>query len=151
MREPSAYLSVIIPAYNEEPNLSTTLQDVANFLETKDYRPEIIVVDDGSKDRTSEIAEAEARRFDSFILLKNPANRGKGYSVKRGMLEAGGEIVLFMDADNSTRIDQIERLLAALKDGFDVAIGSRRLPGAAIDLAQPISRRILGNTYIWLS
>jgi glycosyltransferase involved in cell wall biosynthesis len=151
LREPSAYLSVIIPACNEEPNLSTTLQDVAKFLEKKDFRHEIIIVDDGSKDRTSEIAAAEARRFDSFILLKNPANRGKGYSVKRGVLESGGEIVLFMDADNSTRINQIEALIAALKAGFDVAIGSRRLPGAAIDLAQPISRRILGNTYIWLS
>jgi glycosyltransferase involved in cell wall biosynthesis len=145
------YLSVIIPAYNEEPNLSTTLGDVADFLATKEYRHEIIVVDDGSKDRTSEIAAAEARRFESFILLKNPANRGKGYSVKRGVLEARGEIVLFMDADNSTRIDQIDDLIAVLKAGFDVAIGSRRLPGAAIDLAQPISRRILGNTYIWLS
>jgi glycosyltransferase involved in cell wall biosynthesis len=145
------YLSIIIPAFNEEPNLSATLRDVAKFLEKKDFRHEIIVVDDGSKDRTSEIAATEARRFDSFLLLKNPANRGKGYSVKRGVLDSGGKIVLFMDADNSTRIDQIEGLLAALKDGFDVAIGSRRLPGAAIDLAQPISRRILGNTYIWLS
>jgi glycosyltransferase involved in cell wall biosynthesis len=145
------YLSVIIPAYDEEPNLSTTLRNVADFLATKNYRHEIIVVDDGSKDRTAEIADAEARRFESFILLKNPANRGKGYSVKRGMLEARGEIVLFMDADNSTRIGQIEPLLAALNSGFDVAIGSRRLPGAAIDLAQPVWRRILGNTYIWLS
>lgn len=151
MAKPSAHLSVVIPAYNEEPNLSTTLRDIAGFLRTKDYPYEIIVVDDGSKDRTSEIAAAEARRFDSFVLLKNPANRGKGYSVKRGVLEAGGELVLFMDADNSTRIGQIDPLCDALQGGFDVAIGSRRLQGSAIDLAQPVWRRILGNTYIWLS
>ena len=151
MAKPSAHLSVVIPAYNEEPNLSTTLRDIAGFLRTKDYPYEIIVVDDGSKDRTSEIAAAEARRFDSFVLLKNPANRGKGYSVKRGVLEAGGELVLFMDADNSTRIGQIDPLCDALQGGFDVAIGSRRLKGSAIDLAQPVWRRILGNTYIWLS
>jgi len=151
LAKPSAHLSVVIPAYNEEPNLSTTLRDIAGFLRTKDYPYEIIVVDDGSKDRTSEIAAAEARRFDSFVLLKNPANRGKGYSVKRGVLEAGGELVLFMDADNSTRIGQIDPLCDALQGGFDVAIGSRRLQGSAIDLAQPVWRRILGNTYIWLS
>jgi dolichyl-phosphate beta-glucosyltransferase len=145
------YLSVVIPAYDEEANLGTTLQDIYTYLKDKNYNYEIIIVDDGSKDKTSEIASSLAKIFANFTLLKNPLNRGKGYSVKKGILAAQGELILFMDADNSTRIDQVEKLIIVIKDGYDVAIASRRLPGAIIETSQPLYRIILGNTYILLS
>lgn len=144
-------LSIVIPAYNEEANLAWTLKDIAGYFKNKDYDYELVVVDDGSKDKTEDIAKASADLFKSFSLLKNDENRGKGYSLKKGMLTAVGEYVLFMDADNSTRIDQLDRLLPALKDGFDVAMASRRVKGAEIDSVQPITRIVLGNIYIILS
>jgi len=144
------YLSIVIPAYNEEQNLSSTLHDIAQYLKKKDYKYEIIVVDDGSNDRTAEIASSEGKNFQYFTLLKNRTNRGKGYSVKNGVLAAKGELVLFMDADNSTRIDQVEKLFLAIKEGFDVAIASRKVTGA-IAASQPLYRIILGNTYILFS
>lgn len=145
------YLSIVIPAYNEEPNLSFTLQDIAGYLKTKDFSYEIIVVDDGSSDKTAEIASGLGHNFNSFTLLENLTNRGKGYTVKRGVLAAKGKIILFMDADNSTRIDQLEKLMPALKEGNDVVIASRRVPGAEIETLQPLYRIILGNIYILLS
>lgn len=151
MEESNIYLSIVIPAYNEESNLSFTLQDIAGYLKAKDFSYEIIVVDDGSTDKTAKIASGLGHNFDSFTLLKNPANRGKGYSVKRGVLSAKGDYTLFMDADNSTRIDQLDKLMPFLKEGYDVAIASRRVPGAEIETIQPMHRIVLGNIYILLS
>jgi dolichyl-phosphate beta-glucosyltransferase len=145
------HLSVVIPAYNEEANLSLTLEDIIEFLKSKDYTYEVIVVDDGSADRTYEIASSFGKLFQNFTLLKNHVNRGKGYSVKRGVLAAKGEFILFMDADNSTRINQLEKFITTINDGYDVAIGSRRIPGAIIEIKQPLTRIILGNIYILLS
>ena len=152
MENRDIYLTIVIPAYNEQPNLSSTLQDIAGYLKAKDYNYEIIVVDDGSADKTAETALSLSGLFKSFVLLKNPTNRGKGYSVKKGVLAAKGELILFMDADNSTRIDQLEKLIPAIKEEEnDVVIASRRIPGAKIDGWQPLHRIILGNTYIILS
>lgn len=149
--EGSIYLSIVIPAYNEEPNLASTLEDISAYLKNKEYAYEIIVVDDGSKDKTAEIVHNASKMFKSFLYLKNEINRGKGYSVKRGILEAKGELILFMDADNSTRINQIEDLIKNITDGFDIAIASRRVPGAQIEKSQSLFRILLGNTYILLS
>jgi len=145
------YLSIVIPAYNEEENISSTLQDIAQYLKTKNYSYEVIVVDDGSRDKTAELAAFEGKVFPHFSLLRHAPNRGKGYTVKEGMLAAAGELILFMDADNSTRINQIDKLMSAVLEDNDIAIGSRRIEGAIIEEYQPRHRRLLGNTYIKLS
>lgn len=147
----NTYLSIVIPAYDEEPNIVSTLQDVAQYLKTKNYTYEIIIVDDGSNDKTAELASSCGYLFNAFTLLRNPSNKGKGYSVQKGILKAVGEFILFMDADNSTRINQIDGLFNAIFDGNDIAIASRRIPGAKIEEYQPIHRIIMGNTYIFLS
>ena len=144
-------LSVVIPAYNEEAHLEFTLKDIAAYLSKKSYNYEIIVVDDGSKDKTLEIAASLRNLFPSMQIIKSPLNKGKGHAVKKGMLSAKGDFVLFMDADNSTRIDQLPKLIKALEEGSDIALASRRIPGAEVDCSQPYYRIILGNTYIMLS
>jgi dolichyl-phosphate beta-glucosyltransferase len=151
LEQNSVYLSIIIPAYNEEANIAATLKDIAAFLKGKSYTHQVIVVDDGSTDQTYALAQSLSRLFSSFVILKNPTNRGKGYSVKRGVLSARGELVLFMDADNATRIDQLGGLIKAIDDGYDIAVGSRRVPGAKVKVSQPLYRIILGNVYIILS
>lgn len=144
------YLSVVIPAYNEANNLLSTLQEITAYLTGKHLDYEIIVVDDGSVDETFKIVSEAAIILKSVIPLKNPANRGKGYAVKKGMLAAKGKLVLFMDADNSTRIDQLEKLIPVIDNGYDIAIASRRIPGAEVK-RQPLHRHILGYIYILLS
>lgn len=144
-------LSIVIPAYNEEANLSSTLKDIAGYLKTKSYSYEVIIVDDGSTDKTAEIASSSAGMFGSFSLIKNSPNRGKGYSVKRGVLSAQGDYILFMDADNSTRIDQLDKLMPAAKEGFDAVMASRRIKGSEVANSQPAYRILLGNIYILLS
>jgi dolichyl-phosphate beta-glucosyltransferase len=151
MKNENIKLSVVIPAYNEESNILSTLQDISEYLDKQSYGYEIIIVDDGSTDKTADIAGSCAKLFNSFTLLKNIKNQGKGYSVKRGVLAAGGEYVLFMDADNATRICQVDKLMDLLKEGCDVAMGSRRVVGAEIGISQPIHRIALGNIYIMLS
>lgn len=145
------YLSIVIPAYNEEQNISSTLQDIAQYLKSKNYSYEVIVVDDGSIDKTAESAAFEGKVFPHFTLLRHSPNRGKGYTVKEGVLSARGGLILFMDADNSTRINQIDKFISAILEGYDIAIGSRRAKGAVIEELQPLHRRFLGNTYIKLS
>jgi dolichyl-phosphate beta-glucosyltransferase len=145
------YLSIVIPAYNEEENISSTLQDIAQYLKTKNYLYEVIVADDGSNDKTAELAAFEGKVFPRFNLLRHSPNRGKGYTVKEGVLAASGELILFMDADNSTRINQIDKLISAILEGNDIAMGSRRVEGSIIEEYQPKHRRFLGNTYIKLS
>ena len=145
------HLSVIIPAYNEERRLPGTLRCVVEYLSAQSYRSEINVVDDGSSDSTAEAA----REFDSSIplyLFRHPdgANHGKGASVKRGMLEATGEYRLFMDADNSTTVDQVQGLWPHLERGCDVAIGSRVIGGAKVATHQPWYRELAGRSGNWV-
>jgi len=125
----SMQISVIIPAYNEARRLPATLEKVEQYFNERQVRAEVLIVDDGSKDATPELARAFAARPHrpglEFRLLQNPGNRGKGYSVRHGMLAARGELRLFSDADLSAPIEEIEKLEAALTQGADVAIGSR--------------------------
>ncbi|NQT95499.1 MAG: glycosyltransferase family 2 protein [Candidatus Omnitrophica bacterium] len=151
MKSAELDLSVVIPAYNEEPNLASTLKDIAGWFEAKDLTYEVIVVDDGSDDKTAEVASSLNHLFSSFALLKNESNRGKGYTVKKGVIAAKGRYLLFMDADNSTRIDQIDKFMRALEEGNDIALASRRIEGSEITKLQPLRRRVLGNLYIMLS
>jgi len=139
------HLSVIIPAYNEERRLPFSLQRVRDYLEGRDEDYEIVIVDDGSSDNTVGcVRELDCSRV---TLLRNEANRGKGYSVRRGMLSARGECRLMCDADLSTPIEEVERLLAAIAAGADVAIGSRAASGARIEQHQPWYRENVGRLF----
>jgi glycosyltransferase involved in cell wall biosynthesis len=145
MNPPTLDLSVIIPAYNEEARLPRTLDCIFTYLQAHPYRAEIIVVDDGSSDQTSEIVSAGAQKYPGLRLVSNGENRGKGYSVRHGMLEARGEIALFTDADLSTPIEEAGKLLAALRgEGCDAAIGSRAVDRSLIEIHQPAIREQAG-------
>lgn len=141
------YLSIIIPAYNEAERIKSTLDKISDFLRVQRYRYEIIVVDDGSSDDTREIVAEAAARIPMLKILKLPLNQGKGAAVKTGMLAAEGEVRLFMDADNSTSIEQVEKLLPYLRNGYDIAVGSRRIAGAEIRVSQPFVREVLGACF----
>src|SRR3989339_962225 len=119
------YLSIVIPSYNEENNIRTgSLSGMVDYLKEQDYSWEILVVDDGSTDKTAELALKFAETHKNIRVLKEP-HRGKGGTVIAGMLKAIGEIVVFDDMDQATPIDQLEKILPKFKDGFDVVIGSR--------------------------
>jgi dolichyl-phosphate beta-glucosyltransferase len=139
-------LSIVIPAYNEERRLPPTLAAVRAYLDARAYPDaEILVVDDGSRDGTAALVEAVAREDPRVRLLRNPGNRGKGYSVRHGMLEAGGEWILFSDADLSAPIEELDKLLpAAVERHAQVAIGSRALDRSLIGVHQARSRELVG-------
>lgn len=145
------HLTIIIPAYNEENSIQATLGEISGYLSRKEFLYEIIVVDDGSTDSTSENSNACSKFFSNFKLLKNTANKGKGYSIKRAMLEAAGEYALFMDADNSTSIYEFDKFLPLLLEGYDVVIASRRLKESVVDGPQPFLRAKMGQFYILLA
>jgi dolichyl-phosphate beta-glucosyltransferase len=140
MREPA--LSVVVPALNEEDRLPRTLARIAAHLGRSGAPYEVLVVDDGSRDRTAAQAEAAGA-----TVLRNEANRGKGYAVRRGMLAARGARRLMTDADLSTPIEELDRLAARMDDGHDVVIGSRALPGARIEVHQPWYRENMGRFF----
>ena len=104
------YLSIIIPAYNEEKRLPSTIREISSYLKDKDYSYEILVVNDGSTDKTAEVVRGMTTEIKGLKLIDNEENKGKGGVVKQGMLEAKGKYRLFTDADNSTSIDHIERM-----------------------------------------
>ncbi|MBI3251661.1 MAG: glycosyltransferase family 2 protein [Candidatus Andersenbacteria bacterium] len=139
------FLSIIIPAYNEEKRLPNTLASVVAFLKSKPYASEIIVVDDGSKDHTAQVVRAASVNFPNIRLLQYGGNRGKGYAVRYGMTRGQGQFRLFMDADNSTTIDHFDKFYPLFAKGFDVVIGSRDVPGAQIAVHQPWWKEKLGD------
>jgi len=142
-------ISIIIPAYNEEKRLPSTLARVIEYSDTKRFPfAEILIVDDGSQDGTVGLAAEFARRHPSVRVLQNPGNRGKGYSVRHGMLEAKGEWVLFTDADLSAPIEELEKLFTAVeKYSAQVAIGSRALDRSLVGVHQPILREYAGRFF----
>jgi dolichyl-phosphate beta-glucosyltransferase len=137
-------LSIIIPSYNEEARLPETLRRIAEYLPTLGLRTEVLVVDDGSTDRTAAVAESFRGKFSGLRVLSNGWNRGKGYSVRHGMLESQGDLVLFTDADLSAPIEESNKLLSALNNGYDVAIGSRAMDRSLISTHQSIFREFAG-------
>ncbi len=143
------HLSVIIPAYNEEEIIEETLLEVDNFLSKKNYEYEIIVVDDGSLDKTVEIVERFKEFNKNTILIKNARNRGKGAVVRRGLLAATGDFRLFTDADNSAPIAELDKLLPCMTS-YDIAVGSRALKNSKIIKPQVFYRRALGYVYKFL-
>lgn len=151
MNSPTLDLSVVIPAYNEESRLPKTLDCVIAYVQARQYRAEIIVVDDGSTDGTAGVVVAYQPKYSALHLVSNAGNRGKGFSVRHGMLEARGEIALFTDADLSTPIEEADKLLAALRDqGFDAAIGSRAVDRSLINVHQSVIREQAGIFYNYL-
>src|SRR5579864_2253581 len=136
-------LSIIIPAYNEETRLPKSLERIRAYLDTKGISSEVIVVDDGSRDSGVQYVESQMASWPALRVVKNHGNRGKGYSVRHGMLEARGKIVLFTDADLSAPIEEADKLLAALAT-HDVAIGSRAMDRSLIAVHQPRSREFAG-------
>ena len=136
-------LSVIIPAYNEEKRLPKTLEDINDYLVNQEYDYEILVVNDGSKDKTADAVEDLKSEIANLKLIDNKKNNGKGFVVRQGMLNAGGEYRLFTDADNSTSIEQIEKMWPEFEKGADVVIGSRDIRGAFLDPPQPWVRHII--------
>lgn len=138
-------LSVVIPAFNEAGRLPGSLARIREHLERRTIAHEILVVDDGSRDDTA--ARAESALAGAGRVLKNPGNRGKGYSVRRGMLEARGERRLMTDADLSAPIEELDALMGRMDEGFDVVIGSRALPGARIEVRQPLFRESMGRLF----
>ncbi len=139
------YLSIIIPAYNEEKVIESTLFDVNSFFANKNYNGEIIVIDDGSNDNTVAIARKLESIIKNLTILENKKNYGKGYSVKKGMLIANGKYRLFMDADNSTEISQVNSFVPFLENGYDVVIGNRDIRESKIEKHQPFYKEALGN------
>jgi len=137
------HLSVIIPAYNEEKRLSKTLEEINGYLVKQNYDYEILVVDNGSTDNTAEIVRNLENKIKGLKLIEGSAGRGKGFAVKKGMLTAAGDFRIFTDADNSTSIDQVEKMWPEFKAGFDVVIGSRDIKGAILDPPQPWIRQII--------
>jgi dolichyl-phosphate beta-glucosyltransferase len=139
------FLSIVIPAYNEERRLPRSLEKVLAFLQTRDYPAEVIVVDDGSTDNTVGVVKSFMARYPFVSIIKND-HRGKGYAVRTGMLAAQGTYVLFSDADLATPIEEADRLLALLGDGYDIAIGSREVLGAQ-RLNEPGYRHLMGRVF----
>ena len=139
-------LSIVIPAYNEELRLPTSLAQISAYIRASGRETEVIVVDDGSTDRTAAVSEAFHGELPFFRVISNGKNRGKGYSVRHGMLEAHGRIVLFTDADLSAPIEEADKLLAALAD-HDIAIGSRALDRSLIFARQSLFREHAGMVF----
>jgi glycosyltransferase involved in cell wall biosynthesis len=141
------YYSFIIPAYNESERLATSLPKVFAYIRERQMQAELIVVNDGSTDDTAEVTRSFASRCPEIRLLENPGNRGKGYSVRNGMLHANGDILLFTDADLSSPIYEATKLFAAIEGGADVAIGSRWLRADLQTERQPWHRQLYGRLF----
>lgn len=139
------YLSIIIPAYNEAERIPQTLLDMDKRLAGAPYTYEIIVVSDGSKDNTAEVAERMAGMVKNLKVIDRKENMGKGGTVREGMLRANGAIRLFTDADNSVSIDQFDQMIPFFKAGYGVVIGSRTVKGAKLDPPEPLVRQIPGK------
>jgi dolichyl-phosphate beta-glucosyltransferase len=142
-----AKYSIIIPAYNEGARLGTTLDRVLAYIHAQGWDTEVIVVNDGSRDSTADLVRDYARKHPCLRLLENPGNHGKGYSVRNGMLNASGDILLFSDADLSSPIEEAPKLFAALQAGAEVAIGSRWLQPELQTQRQSPLRQFYGRLF----
>lgn len=145
--ETKPFLSVIVPAFNEEKRLAKTLFEIDRYLRVQPYSYEILVVNDGSKDKTADVARNLIPQIRNLKLIDNQENHGKGWVVRQGMLKSQGEYRLFTDADNSTSIDQVEKILPEFQAGFEIVLGSREIKGTVIAVPQPWYRRILGDIF----
>jgi dolichyl-phosphate beta-glucosyltransferase len=139
--------SIVIPAYNESARIRQALESVLNCIRQRGWHAEIVVVNDGSRDQTAEIVRDFAAGAPEVRLLENPGNRGKGYSVRHGILQSFGDTVMFTDADLSAPIEEAEGLFAAIAGGADIAIGSRWLERTRQTIRQPLYRQFFGRCF----
>ena len=143
----SQSVSIIIPAYNEAKRIPHTLEQVLAFVAAKGWDAEVIVVNDGSVDDTADVVREVAARHPAVCLIDKPVNCGKGQAIRDGVHRATGEVILFTDADNSTPIEDVEKLLPALANGADIAMGSRWVDPKLQTQPQPWYRRLNGRLY----
>lgn len=139
------HLSVVIPAYNEADKISATLLDVDKYLSKQKYNYELIIVSDGSTDNTVQVVKKMQELVKNLKVIDNKENNGKGYVVNQGMLEARGKYRLFMDADNSTTIDHLDKFWPEINKGNDIVIASIEIKGAKIEETAAWYRRWLGK------
>ncbi len=144
-------LSLVIPAYNETACLARNVATILAHVDEAGLSAELLIVDDGSTDDTRAVAEGLAAGDARVRTLANPENAGKGSAVRQGMLAAGGDPVVFLDADLSTPIATLQPMLAAFAAGADVVVGSRRVAAAQIAVHQPWLREFLGRGFTWLT
>ena len=147
----SPSLSIVIPAYNEGARIEHALDRVLACVAERRWNAEVLVVDDGSTDNTPDIVHRWMANHPNLHLIHNDGNRGKGYSVRNGILQSVGQTVMFTDADLSSPIEEAERLFAALEAGADVAIGSRWLDKQRQTIHQPLYRRFFGHCFNWVT
>ena len=145
--KPPPDLSIVIPAYNEEARVGPTLRNYVAYCRRGKRRVELLVVDDGSLDRTSAVVNAVASEYPEIRLIRLAENHGKGHAVRSGVVNAHGKLVLFADADGATPLPEVERLEAALAAGADVAIGSRALHDTGVKVNARLYRRLIGRTF----
>jgi len=146
MTKEEIFISLVIPAYNEAEGIASTLERVSGYFSQKDYAFEIIVVDDGSTDNTREIIKNLSYNVPGVRLMGEDINKGKGFSIKQGMLQANGKYILFCDADLSTPIEELDKIVPFFAQGYDVIIGSRALQGPDL-LKQPFIRHSMGKIF----
>lgn len=139
--------SIVLPAFNESARITSTLKQILAHAADEHWELEVIVVNDGSSDDTATIVETFAQNHPCLRLIQNPGNRGKGFSVRNGMLHAHGEVLLFSDADLSSPIAEADKLFAAITAGADVAIGSRWIRTELQVRRQPVYRQVLGRIF----
>src|SRR5450432_1335327 len=139
--------SFIIPAYNESARLGSTLESVLNHIAAQRWDAEVLVVNDGSRDSTADLVRTWVRTHPELQLIENPGNRGKGYSVRNGMLNAKGDVLVFSDADLSSPIEEAVKLFAAIEAGADIAIGSRWLRPDTQTHRQSLLRQFYGRLF----
>jgi glycosyltransferase involved in cell wall biosynthesis len=139
------YLSVIIPAYNEAERIPQALVAMDHALSKSDFSYEMLVIDDGSPDKTAEIVSRMAGMIRNLQVVSLPENLGKGGAVRQGMLMAKGQVRLFTDADNSTSLDQFEKMIPYFKQGYAIVIASRAVAGAKLDPPEPFYRQVIGK------
>lgn len=144
-------LSVVIPAYNEEKRIVSTISSLRAYFDPLPLEWDLVVVDDGSSDGTPEVVKEAFGRRDGLTVLRHPSNMGKGAAVRTGMLAAAGDYAIFMDADFSTPVTEFGKFLPFIGEGRPVLIGSRKMPGASVEKRQPFLREFFGRGFTSLS
>ena len=139
--------SIVIPAYNESARIVASLDHIIAFADQRQWPLEIIVINDGSRDNTADVVRNYSRKNPCVRLMENPGNRGKGYTVRSGILNAEGDVILFTDADLSSPIEEAPKLFEAIRQGADLAIGSRWLQVELQHKRQPLYRQVFGRIF----
>lgn len=149
----NCFLSIVIPVFNEESCIEKTLRRIVNYISGKDFTYEIIVADDGSTDKTEEIVRNFTKNHSNSTIkfVTHNIHQGKGFAVNLGMKSSLGEYSLFLDADLSTDIKELEKFIPYMQEGIDVIIGSRKMSGAKVEIHQSAIREFMGKVFTWLS